>query len=100
MISTAGFGPLRLEPSLPPSRRAGSRERRRLRTLAAAEELFALQGFAKTTVDEIARRAGVSKGLVYDRYDSKEQLLRAALDLIVEGLRAPRACGPSREDAP
>jgi AcrR family transcriptional regulator len=57
--------------------RAASRERRRLRILAAAEELFAADGFAKTTVDEIARRAGVSKGLVYSHYDSKEELLRA-----------------------
>ena len=64
--------------SAPPSgRRAASRERRRLRILAAAEELYSLQGFAKTTVDEIARRAGVSKGLVYDHYGSKEELLRA-----------------------
>ena len=60
-----------------PTGRGASRERRRLRILAAAEELFALHGFAKATVDEIARRAGVSKGLVYDHYDSKEELLRA-----------------------
>jgi AcrR family transcriptional regulator len=57
--------------------RGRAREGRRLRILAAAEDLFAMQGFAKTTVDEIARRAGVSKGLVYDHYDSKEELLRA-----------------------
>lgn len=57
--------------------RSAARERRRQRILLAAEELFAAHGFAKTTVDEIARRAGVSKGLVYDHYDSKEDLLRA-----------------------
>jgi AcrR family transcriptional regulator len=56
--------------------RAAARERRHLRIVSAAEELFASQGFAKTTVDEIARLAGVSKGLVYEHYDSKEELLR------------------------
>ena len=65
--------------------RAASRERRRLHILSAAEELFAAQGFAKTTVDEIARRAGVSKGLVYDHYDSKEELLRAVWSSQVDG---------------
>jgi AcrR family transcriptional regulator len=64
--------------------RSAARERRRVRILAAAEELFAVHGFAKTTVDEIARRAGVSKGLVYDHYDSKEELLRAVWSSQVE----------------
>lgn len=75
-----------------PSVRAASRERRRLSILRAAEELFAEQGFAKTTVDEIARRAGVSKGLVYQHYDSKEELLRAAWsDLVEDWMRETRS---------
>jgi AcrR family transcriptional regulator len=65
--------------------RAAARERRRERILASATELFAAQGFAKTTVDEIARRAGVSKGLVYEHVDSKEELLRAVWSQQVEG---------------
>ena len=65
--------------------RAASRERRHRRILEAAEELFAAQGYAKTTVEEIARRAGVSKGLVYDHYDSKEELLRAVWSHLVDG---------------
>jgi len=68
-----------------PTGRAGAREQRRLRILAAAEELFASQGFTKTRVEEIARRAGVSKGLVYDHYDSKDELLRAVWADQVEG---------------
>lgn len=58
-------------------RRAAGQERRHQRILAAAEELFATQGFAKTTVEEIAAAAGVSKGLVYRHYESKEALLEA-----------------------
>jgi TetR/AcrR family fatty acid metabolism transcriptional regulator len=57
--------------------RAVGRQRKLDRILGAAEHLFATQGFVKTTVDEIAATAGVSKGLVYDHYISKEELLSA-----------------------
>jgi AcrR family transcriptional regulator len=63
--------------------RAAGRQRRLTRILGAAEELFAAHGFAKTTVDEIAAAAGVSKGLVYDHYPSKEALLGAVWDRLV-----------------
>ena len=55
-------------------------ERRRIRLLDAAGHCFAHQGFAKTTVEEIARAAGISKGLVYSYFDGKESLLEAVLD--------------------
>ena len=64
--------------------RAAGRQRRHARILHAAEELFATHGFAKTTVDEIAAAAGVSKGLVYDHYVSKEALLGAIWEKLVE----------------
>jgi AcrR family transcriptional regulator len=57
--------------------RALARRRRHDRILEAATRLFADPGFAKTTVDEIASLAGVSKGLLYDHYVSKEALLEA-----------------------
>jgi AcrR family transcriptional regulator len=63
--------------------RAAGRQRRLARILGAAEELFATHGFAKTTVDEIAAAAGVSKGLVYDHYTSKEALLAAVWERLV-----------------
>jgi AcrR family transcriptional regulator len=60
------------------------RERRsrikRGRILDAAECLFARQGYAKTTVDEIAFAASVSKGLIYLHFPSKEALLEAVLE--------------------
>lgn len=43
--------------------------------LDAAAELFTRQGFAKTTVDQIASRAGLSKGAVYLYFPSKKALL-------------------------
>ena len=62
-----------------PSRSARA-ARTRERLLDSAGERFAANGFAKTTVEEIAHRAGVSKGLVYHHFRSKDELLRAVLD--------------------
>jgi len=48
--------------------------------LGAAAETFAQRGFAATTMDEIAERVGLSKGALYYRYKSKEDLFVALLD--------------------
>jgi AcrR family transcriptional regulator len=45
------------------------------RILTAAAELFVHYGYDKTTVDDIARAAGVSKGAIYLHFDSKDELL-------------------------
>ena len=46
----------------------------------AAEELLREHGFTPTSVDEICRRAGVSKGSFYHFFESKEDLAVAAID--------------------
>ncbi len=46
-----------------------------LRVLEAAKELFGRFGFKKTTVDEIAERAGISKRTLYEVFQSKEKIL-------------------------
>ena len=38
--------------------------------------LFAQQGFEATSVSAIAKQAGISKGLMYNYFSSKEELLR------------------------
>jgi AcrR family transcriptional regulator len=58
----------------------GRAERKRQRILEAAGRCFARDGFAKATVEEIARQAGVSKGLVYVHFASKDELLEAVLE--------------------
>src|SRR5262245_53555138 len=72
------------EASRSPSARQRGRQMRHERILDSAAQLFAAHGFAKTSVDEIAAAAGVSKGLVYDHYDSKEELLAAVFWKLVE----------------
>jgi AcrR family transcriptional regulator len=49
----------------------------RQRILTSALELFANQGFGSTSVKAIARQAGVSQGLMYTYFTSKDDLLRA-----------------------
>src|SRR3954447_15849721 len=46
---------------------------------AAALEVFAEKGFAAAKLDEIARRAGVSKGTLYLYFKDKEDLFRAVI---------------------
>ena len=46
---------------------------------AAALAVFAEKGFAAAKLDEIARRAGVSKGTLYLYFKDKEQLFRAVV---------------------
>ncbi len=47
---------------------------KREKILLAAQELFSEKGFHETTVEEIAKEAGVAKGTVYIYFDSKEQI--------------------------
>lgn len=47
--------------------------------VAAALEVFAEKGFAAARLDEIARRAGVSKGAVYLYFETKEDVFRAVV---------------------
>lgn len=45
--------------------------------LNAAQELFAEKSFEKTTIDEIAKNVGISKGSVYLDFKNKDQILLA-----------------------
>lgn len=54
--------------------------------LRAATEVFAEQGFAAVTVAEIAERAGIGKGTVYEYFSSKEELLVAVFDWMNEAI--------------
>ena len=47
---------------------------------AAALDLFVEKGFAATRLDDVAARAGVSKGTLYLYFDSKETLFKAVVE--------------------
>ena len=91
------------EPSQPPSQHlppapdAGPRQRRKearpQELLDAALTLFVEKGFAASRAEEVAQRAGVSKGTLYLYYPSKEELFKAVVrqnlsSLIAEGEEA------------
>src|SRR5262249_52878962 len=69
-----------LEP-LTPERR---REMTRSHLLEAAAEVFQEQGFHGATLDEVARRAGFTKGAVYSNFKSKDDLFLAVMDDRIE----------------
>ncbi len=52
--------------------------------LASALELFARNGFHNTTMRAIAAQAGVSKGLIYNYFDSKDDLLQQIIENALE----------------
>jgi len=59
---------------------------------AAALEVFAEKGFAAAKLDDIAKRAGVSKGTLYLYFKDKEQLFRAVVrDAVVPNVDRLRA---------
>ena len=62
------------------SRRRAAAEETRLAVLAAARELFSSVGYAATSVQAVARRAGVSIDTVYASVGRKPQLLLAVHD--------------------
>jgi AcrR family transcriptional regulator len=64
----------------PANQRSGRAARKRQRILDAAGQCFAANGFGKTTVEEIAMAAGVSKSLIYNHFRGKDELLEAVLE--------------------
>ncbi len=63
-------------------------EKRRSQIVSAATELFAEQGFHRTTIKDIAKRAGFSPGLVYLYVREKEDVLLLVLLRVLEEHRA------------
>ncbi|HST00304.1 MAG TPA: TetR/AcrR family transcriptional regulator [Usitatibacter sp.] len=57
------------------------------RILAAATTLFLAEGYGATSIEQVARAAGISKRTFYARFPDKAALFAAVLHRIVEGLR-------------
>lgn len=55
------------------------RKEKRELILDSALELFAEKGFHTTSVEQIAKKAGISKGLTYNYFESKNAILDAIL---------------------
>ena len=75
-----------------PTTERGRRTRGAL--LQAGRELFEELGFAEVSIDQVARRAGVSHGTVYTWFDGKEALLREIVLGVVEQMFTASRVGP------
>jgi AcrR family transcriptional regulator len=60
------------------------RESRKAQIMETALELFASGGYHETPISKIASKAGISKGLMYNYFSSKEELIK---EIIHEGVK-------------
>jgi AcrR family transcriptional regulator len=74
---------------------------KRARLMEAARTLFAARGYLATTTADVARRAGVSEGIVFHHFGSKADLLEAVAADYGRGLaQAMFDVGPDPGQAP
>lgn len=74
-------------------------ENRREQIMDAALRVFASQGFARATNKDIAREAGITPGLIYHYFASKEALLKAIIEAR-SPVQTVRAMAPDTFDLP
>lgn len=74
------------------------RDLRRRQVLAEAFELFVERGYPGASMDELARRVGVTKPVIYDLVGSKEQLFRDVMAVVQEELTASIATAVAAEE--
>ena len=75
------------------------RPSRRAAILRAAAQAFAEQGFATTSMDDVAAAAGITRLIVYRHFDSKEALYTAVLQHVRDRLAEEGAAGGDRGES-
>ncbi|MFQ5448622.1 MAG: TetR/AcrR family transcriptional regulator [Saprospiraceae bacterium] len=76
------------------------RESSKERIEQAALELFAKKGYGNTSISQIAKAAGISKGLMYNYYEGKEALLGAIVEKSFEWGREMFSAGVAQTEKP
>jgi AcrR family transcriptional regulator len=84
---------MNLAPHRPPRRRDEARALFRNAILDAAEAVFAERGFHGARIQDIAERARIAVGTVYNHFSDKDDVLSALLDERTEGLLAQVRAG-------
>src|SRR5215831_16689776 len=77
-------------------------EKRRAQILQGALHCFLTFGFAKSSVDDISKRTGLSRPLIYLKFKNKDELFAGVFDYLTEGryeraLAAIKGSGSPRE---
>ena len=79
-------------PKISPAARRALTEQRKTQILAAAAKVFAAKGFARATIADIAREAGIAEGSIYNYFKNKQDLLvslpRQLIEPTIETTRA------------
>ena len=65
--------------------------------VAAAREMFAADGYAGTLLDDVVRRAGVTKGALYHHFKGKKDLFEAVFELEQQKIAALVAAAYTRK---
>ncbi len=83
-------------------RKEREKERRRANILAAAEHLFAKDGFMNTTLDQIAEEVEISKATIYLYFKNKEDLfftlIREKFEALIQKISVQLATAQSLEE--
>lgn len=74
------------------------RELSKMKILLAALQLFSKKGFENTSMSDIAQAAEISKGLTYNYFSSKEELLEATLLFVLNKVTEVLHTGASIEN--
>lgn len=69
--------------------RKEQKEARRLQIIQATLDLFVERGYYGTKTSQISRRAGISEGLLFHYFPTKEILLEELVNIGLEGMRIP-----------
>jgi AcrR family transcriptional regulator len=60
------------------------RKKSKQKIIHASIELFSESGFAGTPISKIAKKAGVSKGLIYNYFETKEDIVKGIIDSLLD----------------
>jgi AcrR family transcriptional regulator len=72
-----------------PNKHVERSERTRAELVAAGRQLFSDRGYAKVSVEDVVRRAGVTRGALYHQFPGgKEDLFAAVFDDVEQGVMA------------
>jgi AcrR family transcriptional regulator len=79
--------------------RSRERQSKRDAVLSAAVDLFNERGFTATSIDDVAKRLGVTKPTIYHYFPTKQDILLACLMIGVDTVqRAVASAGPGEGD--
>lgn len=69
--------------------RIEQKEAKKMKIIQVALDLFVERGYYGTKTNQISRRAGISEGLLFHYFPTKEILLEELVNIGLEGMRMP-----------